>query len=109
MLVYQKIMFDCYYCIKSCCHLKSFKNWKKASKSLFLYNYNGLQKHYRFVGFENACSRAKAYVVLTSLDYVKSYARYCCYNIGIKHVFYALNICWILRVVLKFEPERQGV
>ena len=38
--------------------------------------YNGAQKHEGFVGFENACSKAKTYVVLTSLNYVHFYARY---------------------------------
>ena len=40
MLVYQKTMFDRYYCIELFCHLKL---WKKASKSSFLYYYNGAQ------------------------------------------------------------------
>ena len=35
-----------------------------------LYYYNGAQKHEGFVGFENACSRAKTYVILTSLNYI---------------------------------------
>ena len=63
MLVHQKTMFGRYYCIKSFCHLKTGKN---ASKSSFLYYYNGAQKHEGFVGFEKACSRAKTYVILTS-------------------------------------------
>ena len=54
MLVYQKTIFDRYYCIKSFCHLKTLE------KSSYLYYYNGAQ-----VGFENACSRAKTYVILT--------------------------------------------
>ena len=69
MLMYQRTMFDHYYCIVIL--------WKNASKSLFLYNYNGPQKHEGFVGFEKACSRAKPYVILTSLNYVHFYARYC--------------------------------
>ena len=45
-----KIMFDRYHCIKSVCHLKTLGN---ASKSSFLYYYNGEQKHEGFVGFES--------------------------------------------------------
>ena len=69
MFVYQKTMFDRYYCIKSFCHLKN------ASKSSFLYYYNGAQKHEGLVGFEKACSRAKTYFILTSLNYIHFYAR----------------------------------
>ena len=61
MLVYQKTMFDRYYCIKIFCHLNSLE------KRFILYYYNGAQKHEEFVGFENACSRATTYVILTSL------------------------------------------
>ena len=32
--------------------------------SKFLYYYNGVQKHEGFVGFENACSRAKTNAIL---------------------------------------------
>ena len=63
-------MFDGYYCIKSFCHLKTLK---KRFKNSFLYYYNGMQKHegfIGFIGFENACSRARTYVILTSLNYV---------------------------------------
>ena len=74
MLVYQKTMFDRYYCIKSFCHLKSLENTLKSS---FLYYYNGAQKHEGFVGFEKACSRAKTYVILMSLNYIHFYAHYC--------------------------------
>ena len=38
-------------------------------KRSFLYYYNGAQKHAEFVGFENAYSRVKTYVILTSLNY----------------------------------------
>ena len=65
MLVYQKTMFDRYYCIRSFCHLKTFEN---ALKSSFLYCYNDAQKLEGFVGFEKACYRAKTYVILTSLN-----------------------------------------
>ena len=74
MLVYQKTMLDRYYYIMSFCHLKTLEN---ASKSSFLYYYNDAQKHEGFVGFEKACSRAKTYVILTSLIYVHFYASYC--------------------------------
>ena len=37
---------------------------------------NGVQKHEGFVRFKKACSRAKTYVILTSLNYVHFYARY---------------------------------
>ena len=67
MLVYQKTMFDRFYCIKSLCHLKT------ASKSSFLYYYNGAQKYEGFVGFKNACSRAKTDAILTSLNNVHFY------------------------------------
>ena len=39
-------------------HLKTLEN---ASKSSFLYYYNGAQKHEKFVDFEKACSRAKTF------------------------------------------------
>ena len=70
MLVYQKTMFDRYYCIKSFCHLKTLE--KRFKKIIFV-----AQKHEEFVGFENACSRAKTYVILTSLNYIQLYACYC--------------------------------
>ena len=74
MLVHQKIMFDHYHCMKSFCHLKTLD--KRFEKFNFYY-YNDAQKHEGFVGFEKACSRAKTYVILTSLNYVHFYARYC--------------------------------
>ena len=49
---------------------------KRFEKFIFYY-YNGAQKHEGFVGFENACSRAKTKVILTSLIYVYFYARCC--------------------------------
>ena len=66
MLVYQKTMFDRYYCIKSFYHLKTLE---KRFEKFILYYYNGVQKHEGFVGFENACSRAKTFVILTPLNY----------------------------------------
>ena len=58
-------------------HFVTWKLWKTPLKSSFLHYYNGAQKHAGFVGFENACSRVKNYVILTSLNYVHFYARYC--------------------------------
>ena len=46
--MYQKTMFDCYYCIKSFCHLKPLEN---ASKNSFLYYNNGAQDYEGFIGF----------------------------------------------------------
>ena len=74
MSVFQKTMFDCYYCIKSFCHVKTLE---KASKNTFLCYYNGAQKYEGFIGFESACSRAKTYVIVTSLNNVLFYVRYC--------------------------------
>ena len=74
MLVYQKTMFDCYYCIKSFCHLKTLGK-KNASKSYFCITIMAGKKHEASIGFDNACSRATT-VILTSLDYVHFYARY---------------------------------
>ena len=72
MLVYQKNMFERYYCIKSLCHWKTLE--KRFEKFIFVM---ARKKHEGFVGFENACSRAKTYVVITSLNYVYFYGRYC--------------------------------
>ena len=57
-------------------HFVTRKLWENASKSSFLYYYNGAQKHEGFVGFEKACFRAKTYVILTSLNYIHFYTRY---------------------------------
>ena len=67
MLVYQKTLFDRYYCIKSLCHLKTLE---KIFKVFFCITYNSVQKHEGFVGFKNACSIAKTYVILMSLNIV---------------------------------------
>ena len=63
MLVYQKNMFDRYYYIKSFSYLETLKY--------------APHKHEGFVAFENACSRAKAYVILMSLNYVHFFECYC--------------------------------
>ena len=68
MLVYQKTMFE--HCINSFCHLKTLE--KRLEKY-----YNGSQNHEGFIGFENACCRAKSYVILMSLNYVHFNACYC--------------------------------
>ena len=54
MLVYQKTMFDRYYCIKSFCHLKILKY---CFEKLILYYYNGAQKHEGFVGVQSKALR----------------------------------------------------
>ena len=72
MIMYQKTMFDPYYYITYFCHLKTLGN---ASKRSFLCYYNSAQKHEGFLGFENAYSRGKTYVILTSLNNVRFYAR----------------------------------
>ena len=74
MLVYQKTMFDRYYCIN---HFVTRKTLEKRFEKFILYYYNGEQKHEGFVGFESACSIAKIYVILTALNNVHFYGRYC--------------------------------
>ena len=72
MLVYQKTMFDCYYCIKSFCFLNLFGKTLKSSifvLPIIPQTYEG------FVGFKNACSRAKTYAILTLLNYVHDLVR----------------------------------
>ena len=63
-------MLDLYYCIKPYCHLKTLEN--RFAKLVFYY-YNNAEKHEGFLGFENACFRAKAYVIITSLNYFHFY------------------------------------
>ena len=58
------------------------KSWNLVFEFLWepcilLIYYNGTQKHEGYVGFEKACSRAKTYVILTPLNYIHFYARYC--------------------------------
>ena len=55
MLMYQKSMFDCYYCIKSFCCSKTLE--KLFQKVLFPCTYNGAEKHVTCELFENATSR----------------------------------------------------
>ena len=58
MLVHQKTMFGRCYCIKSFCHLKTFEK-KRCERVHFCFTINDAKKHEGFVGFKNACSRAK--------------------------------------------------
>ena len=62
MLMYQKSMFDRYYCIKI---FFSFEKWKILEKLLQkTCTYNGAEKHVT-CHFENAASRAKINVIAT--------------------------------------------
>ena len=78
-------IFDRCYCIKSFGRLKTLE--KRPGKvhllfnllHVYMYIHNGGQKHEGFVGFKNACSRAKTRQAdVRSLNYVHFYARYCC-------------------------------
>ena len=68
-------MFECNYCIKSFFHSKTLE--KRFENFNFVLLYNGAQNHEGFIGFENTCSWAKTYVILTSQNYVNFYACYC--------------------------------
>ena len=63
MLMYQKSMFDCYYCIKIFFHSKILEKW--LQKCLFSHTYNGAEKHVTCKCFENAASRAKTNIIAT--------------------------------------------
>ena len=76
MLVYQNIMFDRYYCIKSFFHLKKFGKKHLEKVGVFLYNFDGAQKHEKSMRFESFCSRAKTNAIQKSLNYVQCYSRY---------------------------------
>ena len=76
MLMYQKTMFDRYYCIKSFCLLKTLE--KRLRKVHFCIT---LMAHLKAC-FQNSCSRANrpTYVILIIimlLNYVRFFARYC--------------------------------
>ena len=75
MFVYQKTMFACYHCTKSFCHLKNVEI--RIKKFVFVFTCNGAHKRERSVGFKNTYNRAKTCVIVTSLNYVLFYARYC--------------------------------
>ena len=64
MSVYQKTMFDRYYCIV-------ILLLEKIGKNAVCFTYNGTQKHEGFIYFKKACSRAE------SLNYGHFYACYC--------------------------------
>ena len=99
-------MFDRYYCIKSFCHLKTLK--KNLRKVHFCIYYNGAQKHEGFVGFENACYRAKAYIILKSLNYVHIYAPYCwwCQLLSQPkmYIYVKYKSMWIAWLIHRFLP-----
>ena len=64
MLMYQKSMFDHYYCIKTCFFcLKTLE--KLLQKVLFTCTYNGAEKHFTCKCFENTVSRTKTNVIAT--------------------------------------------
>ena len=63
MLMYQKSMFDRYYCIKTFFRSKTLE--KLLQKVLFTCIYNGAEKHRTYERFENAASRAKTNVIAT--------------------------------------------
>ena len=74
MLVYQKAMFDRYYCMSFCPLNSLLKCFEKFN---FCIIYNGAQKPKGYVGFKKPCSTAGFNVILTSLNYVHFYASYC--------------------------------
>ena len=63
MLMYQKSMFNRYYCIKHFFFARKLE--KLLQKVLFNYTYNGEKKHVTCERFENAASRAKTNVIAT--------------------------------------------
>ena len=63
MLMYQKSMFDRYYCIKHFFRSKTLE--KLLEKVLFTCTYNGAEKHFTCKRFENAASRAKTNGIAT--------------------------------------------
>ena len=63
MLIYQKSMFDRYYCMKTFFRSKTLE--KLLQKVLFTCTYNGTEKHITCERFENTTSRAKTNVIAT--------------------------------------------
>ena len=61
--MYQKSMFDRYYCIKHLFRSKTFE--ELLQKILFTCTCNGAEKHVTCEHFENASSRAKTNVIAT--------------------------------------------
>ena len=73
--MYQKIMFDRYYCIKAV----SLENFgETASKMSFpcTYMYNAAERHVTWERFENVASRANDTFILTLQNYVCYCTRY---------------------------------
>ena len=78
MLEYQKTMFDrvfvCFFCIKSFCHLKTLeKTLRKVHFCITLM----VRKRMNDSVLPKTCFRAKTYVILTSLNNLRLYERYC--------------------------------
>ena len=63
MLMYQKNMFDRYYCIKL--FFFSLENFELLQKVLFTCTYNNAEKHVTCEHFENAFSKAETNVIAT--------------------------------------------
>ena len=63
MLMYQKSIFDRYYCIKFFFHSKTSE--KLLQKVLFTCTHNGAKKHITCERFENDASRAKTNIIAT--------------------------------------------
>ena len=63
MLMYQKSMFECYYCIKTFFLLENVA--EIASKSSFFLPYNGTEMHGTCTRFENTTFRAKTNAIAT--------------------------------------------
>ena len=61
--MYQKSMFDRYYCIKHFFRSKTLE--KSHQKVIFTCTYNGAEKHVTCKCFENVASRAKTNVIAT--------------------------------------------
>ena len=59
MLMYQKSMFERYYCTKP------FFSLERLQKVIFTCTYNGAEKHVTRERFENAASKAKTNVIAT--------------------------------------------
>ena len=64
MLMYQKSIFDRYYCIKTFSRTKTLE--KMPRKGLFRALYTGAKRHVTCERFENAASRAKTNAMSTS-------------------------------------------
>ena len=99
-------MFDCYYCIKTFCCLKTSEKIM-LQKDLFFYcTYNGAERHVTCECFENATPRAKN-VILTSQNYVCFCARvtddisFCDSPRGLIHKPY-INSTWIALLIHRF-------